>query len=144
MGIEELRDFVGKWELEVGLPGADDVRVLSVFEAIGEILVQRTSVPVPEAPDSVCVVVAGPDGGYVQHYFDSRGVARLFAMTFDGSTWTLERTKPDFSPLEFHQRYIGSFSEDQATIDGEWQVSDDGREWRRDFRLTHRRVPTGG
>ena len=28
----------------------------------------------------------GPDAGdgYTQHYFDSRGIARLYAMTFDG------------------------------------------------------------
>jgi hypothetical protein len=140
MGIEELSDFVGAWELEVGLPGAEDLRTLVVFEAIGDILVQRTSVPVPEAPDSVCVVVAAPDGNYVQHYFDSRGVARLYAMTFDGSTWILERTEADFSPLEFYQRYVGTFHDDRDTIDGEWQTSDDGREWRRDFQLTYRRV----
>jgi len=30
--------------------------------------------------------VIGPDAGdgYTQHYFDSRGIARLYAMTFDG------------------------------------------------------------
>ena len=144
MGIEELRDFVGEWELQVGLPGADNVRGHVVFEAVGAILVERTSIPVPEAPDSVCVIVARADAGFVQHYFDSRGVARLYAMTFDGSTWTLERTTADFSPLEFLQRYVGSFSDDRATIDGEWQTSEDGREWRRDFRLTYRRVQTRG
>lgn len=144
MGIEELRDFVGEWELEVGLPGAEDVRGHVVFEAVGDILVERTSIPVPEAPDSVCVIVARTDAGFVQHYFDSRGVARLYDMTFDGSTWTLERTKVDFSPLDFHQRYVGSFSDDRATIDGEWQTSDDGREWRRDFQLTYLRVQSRG
>ena len=139
MGIEALRDFVGEWELEVGLPGAEGLRGRVVFEFLGEVLVQRTYVPVPEAPDSVSVIVAGPEG-YVQHYFDSRGVARLYAMTFDGTAWTLERTKADFSPLNFCQRYVGSFSDDRRMLDGEWQTSDDGREWRRDFRLTYRRA----
>jgi hypothetical protein len=55
--------------------------------------------------------------------FDSRGTARLYAMTFDGRTWTLERTKPDFSPLDFHQRFVGSISDDGATIDGEARSS---------------------
>jgi hypothetical protein len=41
-------------------------------------------------------------------------------MTFDGRTRTLKRTKPDFSPLEFHQRFVASISADSATIDGEW------------------------
>ena len=140
MGIGPLRDLAGEWELAVDLPGAEGVRGHVLFETMGEVLIQRTTVPVAEAPDSCCVVVTGDDGRYIQNYFDSRGVARLYAMTFDGRTWTLERTKPDFSPLDFHQRFVGSISDDGATIDGEWQSSDDGQQWARDFRLTYTRV----
>jgi hypothetical protein len=100
------------------------------------------NVPVPEAPDSCCLVVTGDDGEYVQHYFDSRGTARLYAMTFDGRTWTLERTKADFSPLDFCQRFAGIISDDGATIVGEWQTSEDGRQWTRDFGLTYTRTRT--
>jgi hypothetical protein len=137
---ETLRGFVGRWELTVDLAGAEGVRGDVVFELMGDILVQRTTVPVVEAPDSCCVVVAGPDGAFVQHYFDSRGVARLYAMTFDGSTWTLERTTPDFTPLEFCQRFVGSFDADGLRIAGEWSSSGDGHTWRRDFGLTYQRV----
>jgi hypothetical protein len=136
-----VRDLVGEWELAVDLPGAEDVRGHVLFEMLGEILVQRTTVPVPEAPDSCClVVVTGQDGSYLQHYFDSRGTARLYAMTFDGRTWTLERTKPDFSPLDICQRFVGTISDDGATIDAEWLNSDDGQQWSRDFGLTYTRV----
>jgi hypothetical protein len=114
MGMGALRDLAGEWELAVDLPGAGDVRGQVVFELLGEILVQRTTVPVPQAPDSCCVIVTTADGGYVQHYVDSRGAARLYAMTFDGRTWTLERTK--------------------------WQSSPDARQWTRDFGLTYTRV----
>ena len=137
-----LTDFVGTWELQVDLPGADDVRGHVVFELLGELLVQRTTIPVPEAPDSVCVVVTGDDGSFVQHYFDSRGVARLYEMTYDGDKWTLERTKPDFTSLEFCQRFVGRFADDRASIAGEWQSSTDGSEWTKDFGLTYRRLPT--
>ena len=122
MGLGPLEELIGQWELAVDLPGAEDVRGHVLFETLGELLVQRTTVPVPHAPDSCSVVVTGADGGYTQHYFDARSVARLYAMTFDGRTWTLERTKPDFSPLEFCQRFIGSVSDDPAIIDGEWQA----------------------
>jgi hypothetical protein len=64
MGIEQLRDFVGEWELEVGLPGAGGLRGRVVFEALGDVLVRRTYMPVPEAPDSVCAVVA-TEAGFV-------------------------------------------------------------------------------
>ena len=141
MSLDGLASLVGHWELSVDLPGADGVHGDVIFEVMGEVLVQRTTVPVPEAPDSCCIVVSR-DGKFTQHYFDARGVARLYDMTFDGHTWTLERTKPDFSPLDFYQRYVGTVSDDTTTITGEWQSSADGREWTRDFGLTYRRVRT--
>lgn len=95
-----------------------------------------------KAPDSCCLVVVGDNGGYIQHYFDSRGTARLYAMTFDGRTWTLEGTAPDFSPLDFHQRFVANISDDGVTIGGEWQSSGDGQNWTRDFGLTYSRIGT--
>ena len=57
-------------------------------------------------------------GECVRSEIDARGVARLYEMSFDGTTWILERTKPDFSVLKFHQRFVGTFADDVATIDG--------------------------
>lgn len=142
MGLGPLRDLAGEWELTVDLPGAQDVRGQVWFEVMGEVLVQRTTVPVAQAPDSCCIVVPGDNGNYTQHYFDSRGVVRIYDMTFDGRRWTLERSKPDFSPLDFHQRFAGSVSADGATIDGEWYSSHDGRQWTRDFGLAYNRMGT--
>jgi hypothetical protein len=130
---------VGHWELRVDLAGAEDVCGKVVFEVMGAVLLQRTSLPVPDAPASCCIVVAGK-GRFKQHYFDSRGVARLYPMTFDGHTWTLERTAPDFTPLDIYQRSHGAFSDDLSTIAAEWQSSMDGREWSLDFGLTYRRA----
>jgi hypothetical protein len=105
----------------------------------GAFLLQRSSVPVPEAPDGLSVI--GPDAGdgYTQHYFDSRGIARLYAMTFDGAAWTLERQTPDFSPLTFHQRRLGTVSPDGDTIRGRWGTSPDGGDRELDLELTYRR-----
>ena len=139
MAIDELDPLIGEWELAVDLPGAEDVRGLGTFERFGGLLLGRSTAPDP-VPDSICLIAAEPDGGYVQHYFDTRGVVRLYVMTFDGHTWTLERTKPDFSPLDFHQRYVGTLTDNGSVIEGEWQASDDGSTWKRDFGLTHRRV----
>jgi hypothetical protein len=60
-------------------------------------------------------------------------------MTFDGRDWTLERHKPDFTPLSFHQRWVGAFT-DADTIEGRWETSPDGTEWELDFELVYRRV----
>jgi hypothetical protein len=136
---------VGEWRIEDPTrpfppDAADAARGTFEWTLGGAFLLQRSSVPVPEAPDGLSVI--GPDAGegYTQHYFDSRGIARLYTMTFDGREWTLERHAPDFSPLPFHQRWLGTFSPDGATIRGRWETSPDGRDWELDFELAYERV----
>jgi hypothetical protein len=144
--LERLEPLIGAWRIEApGLPFppelADAARTSFEWTLGGAFVLERSSVPVPEAPDGLTVI--GPDaagGGYVQHYFDSRGVARLYEMTFGGGRWTLERHTADFTPLSFHQRWLGTFSDDGDTIHGRWETSPDGRAWELDFELTYRRV----
>lgn len=79
----------------------------------------------------MAVIAPDPEtGGYTQHYYDSRGVVRLYAMTFTDGVWQLLRDKPDFSPLAFRQRFVGRVDEDGDTISGAWE---------RDFGLVYRR-----
>ncbi len=75
--------------------------------------------------------------GYLQHYFDSRGVARVYEMTFADNVWTLERhaAAPDFS-----QRFTGTFDDDRNTIVGRWESSSDSSNWKPDFDLTYART----
>jgi hypothetical protein len=70
----------------------------------------------------------------VQHYYDSRGEARDYALSIDGRSMRLERIVPGFS-----QRYDAEVSADGRTIAGAWQLSDDGTDWRHDFNLTYYR-----
>jgi hypothetical protein len=77
-----------------------------------------------------------------QHYFDSRGVTRTYRMTFTGYEWTLLRTEPDFSPLSFAQRFVGTLSDDGRSADGRWEQSHDGgTTWEHDFGLRLERQP---
>jgi hypothetical protein len=94
---------------------------------------------VPEVPDSLTIVSVGTDGAYTQHYYDSRGVARLYAMHLVDRTWTLTRESPDFSPLEFRQRFAGTMSDDRNVIDGAWETGLGDAGWVHDFALTYRR-----
>jgi hypothetical protein len=143
--LEALGALVGEWTLEASLPGAGPSGVggRCTFEWMpgGQFLVQRWQVDDPNAPDGVAII--GPDaerGGYVQHYFDSRGVARVYAMRLGDGVWSLERHTGDFTPLTFHQRFAGRISADGATIEGPWETSQDGAAWEHDFVLTYRRV----
>lgn len=59
-----------------------------------------------------------------------KGVVRLYAMTLDAVNWTFTREAPDFSPLDFTQRFAATVDGDE--IRGEWQTGE-GDGWSRDF-----------
>ena len=143
--LERLEPFLGEWRIEapafpLAAELADATRSTFAWTLGGAFMLQRSSVPVPEAPDGLSVIGPDADEDYIQHYFDSRGIARVYAMTFDGRDWTLERHTPDFSPLPFHQRWLGALSADGERIEGRWETSPDGRDWELDFELAYRRV----
>jgi hypothetical protein len=145
MTMEALDPLVGEWSIEArfqNMPaGGEPGRVTFEWMAGKKFLVQRWEVPHPEAPDGMAIIGPDPDGaGYLQHYFDSRGVARVYRMSFADQTWTLERSTADWSPLDFAQRYRGRFSEDGATIEGAWETNDDGSTWHHDFDLIYTRL----
>jgi hypothetical protein len=144
----DLDRFIGEWEVAFELPGTPAQPGWTTFEWLlgGKFLVQRSGADHPDAPTTHAVIAADHrrDEGYLQHYFDSRGVVRLYEMDVDGDEWTLTRLAPDFMPLDFAQRWIGRFTDDGDTIRGRWEISPDGREWDLDFRLTYRRTNTGG
>jgi hypothetical protein len=147
MATGPLEAFLGEWTMR---PEADwvpddapDARITWEWMAGERFLVQRWEIPdVPVAPDGLAVL--GWDEGrdtYLQHYFDSRGVARVYEMGLSDGVWTLERTRPDFSALDFWQRFRGEFSDDGSTISGAWEMStDEGRTWELDFHLKYERV----
>lgn len=142
--LERLAPFVGEWNVEASLPGPPDTNARAVFEWVlgGSFLMQRTEISLPEAPDGIALIGLDPGGGaFTQHYFDSRGVIRIYAMTFEDGVWTLSRDRPDFSDLSFWQRYAGTFSADGDRIDGRWEIShDEGATWEKDFDLDYTRV----
>jgi hypothetical protein len=114
-----------------------------VFEWLdgGPLLVQRLQIPIPEAPDLIAVIASDPaSGGFLQHYFDSRGVVRLYLMTLEDGVWTLSRTEPDFSPLDFSQRFTGVFGHDGDSIAGRWEIAHEPDDWQLDFELNYTRL----
>jgi hypothetical protein len=144
--LRRLEPLVGAWGVTVGFDRS--LRARSDFEWAlgGQFLLQRTEVPHPDAPDSLTLVSVDDDDPecYTQHYFDSRGIPRLYAMTLRDGLWTLRREKPDFTPLEFSQRFEGRFEDDGRTIRGAWETSHDGgATWEHDFDLTYTRIAGG-
>lgn len=137
---ERLEALVGEWTVEAGPPGGPPwpgpARV--TFEWLDGIplLIERSHVDVPGAPDAVAVI--GCDGmsdTYYQLYTDDRDVQRLYAMSFADGVWKLWRDGEPFS-----QRFTGTFSEDGKTITGRWEMAEDGETWKTDFDLTYTKV----
>jgi hypothetical protein len=92
-----------------------------------------------EAQSLIAIIGADPEseGTYLQDYFDLRGVVRLYKMSFEDGVWKLRRDEPDFSPLDFSQRFTGIFSDDGKSIAGRWEISHGGKSWEHDFDLTY-------
>ena len=141
--LAALEPFVGEWGIVASFkdtPPADaGARVSFAWLPGKRFLIQRWEVPVPEAPDGIAIIGADPEseGNYLQHYFDSRGVARIYKMRFEDGVWKLWRDEPDFSPLDFSQRFTGTFGDDGKTIAGAWEIRHDGQTWEHDFGLTY-------
>jgi hypothetical protein len=143
--LEPLDVFVGEWSMTTSLAPnpADAPRARTTFEWLPgrRFLIQRWKVEHPDAPDGIAIIGFDADKAtYLQHYFDSRGVARVYEMTFADKIWTLQRFAP--AP-DFSQRFTGTFSDDGDTIVGRWETSSDGSNWNHDFDLTYTRVRQG-
>ena len=140
--LDDLDVLVGEWSMATSFTPnpADAPRARTTFEWLPgrRFLVQRWEVEHPDAPDGIAIIGFDPDTGtLLQHYFDSRGVARVYKMTFVDNVWTLERaaSAPDFS-----QRFTGTLDDGHNTIVARWEHSSDGSNWNDDFELTYTRL----
>jgi hypothetical protein len=138
--LKRLDPLVGEWVLEAkppdGEPWPGGARSTIEWHDSGAHLVQRMTVEMPEAPNSVSIMgCGGADGTYFQLYSDDRGVSRVYEMTIDDGEWRLWRDGEPFS-----QRFTATISEDHKTIAGRWELAEDGTNFETDFDLTYRRV----
>ncbi len=141
--MDRLDSFIGTWAIEVFHPELQPTSITgeTSFEWLDErYVIQRIKINKPEFPSSM-IIYDWDDakGQYVQHYFDSRGVTRLYEMSFEKGIWKLWRTTPDFSPLDFHQRFSGTVNRAGNLIESSWEQSADGSQWEHDFRLVYKR-----
>jgi hypothetical protein len=139
--LDALDALVGRWTLEARPPGGEpwpgEAHVRFEWLEGRTWLIQRWTIEMPEAPDGIAIIGAGDEpGAFRQHYFDSRGVHRVYEMTLDDRVWTLSRDDPD----PFPQRYNGEFSDDGRTIAGRWEKREAGSDWDTDFDLTYRKA----
>jgi len=145
--MDSLDALVGKWRIEAAVFPGPPGHVTFEWMPGERFLVERWeagTIPVgDEMIDFTGIAIIGFDSerkNYLQHYFDSRGVARVYQMTLVDGVWMLWRDSEDFSPLDFSQRFTGTFSADGSTIEGRWEINHDGKSWEKDFDLVYTRV----
>ena len=142
-GFEPL---IGEWHGEGAIPIEPPmpVTVEATVERLGEFIVFRTKGEPREMPDTVSIIGGAPDGEpQPMHYFDSRGVKRMFMTALDGAAWRIWRAPgEDWNGPDgpgFNQRFIGEISADGRTINGRWErgVGDRGDDWELDFPIDY-------
>ena len=139
---EALDVLTGEWTVQSSDPQVPPGRVVFEWALDRAFLVQRSEIPKSAFPSSISMIAHdATTGAFTQHYFDSRGVVRVYRMSLHDGVWTLLRTEPDFTPLDFAQRFVGTFVADGSAIDGRWETSPDGGvTWELDFALTYTRI----
>jgi hypothetical protein len=137
---EEWQTLVGRWAIDAShqmLPG-EEIRGEMTFEWLDghRLLIQRSHYDHPDIPDAIAVVGV-IDDQLSMHYYDSRGVHRVFMVSFADGTLRCARnaSAPDFS-----QRLTLTVSSDANAITGQAELSNDGADWQDDLAITYRRV----
>jgi hypothetical protein len=132
--LQPLNALAGNWTFEAthpAFPGLVVAGRATIAWLEGErFLLQRTQADHPDFPDALSVL-GETDEGLVSHYFDSRGVHRIYRLGFDDGVWRLARDEPGF-----FQRFTGTFDEGGDRIVGLWEASPNGSQWERDLEIT--------
>jgi hypothetical protein len=150
--LQALDRLVGTWKTEATHPAMPGVVVHGtvVIEWLEgkRFLIHRARSDHPDFPDSISIIgymdQARADSTGVapaasapqmqMHYFDSRGVFRIYDVSIDATAWRIWRDDPGFS-----QRFVGTPSADNATIAGQWQLRREDGHWADDLAITYRR-----
>ena len=147
--MHEYERLIGHWLGRGEVPAEPPMQLSAdmTIERLGEFLVIRSVGEPAEMPDTMSIIGGAPHGQpQPMHYFDSRGVKRMFLTALEGSAWTIWRAPgEDWNGPDgpgFNQRFIGEISADGDTIDGRWErgLGDAGDEWVIDFPITYRRA----
>jgi hypothetical protein len=147
--VKEFERLIGHWHAEGSIPIEPPmhVSVEARVERLGAFVVFRSVGKPAEVPDSLSIIGGAPDGEpQPMHYFDERGVQRLYLTAFAGSTWKIwlapgeDWNGPDGPG--FNQRFIGELADDGNRIDGRWErgLGPAGDAWEIDFPLTYVRT----
>ena len=129
-----LDRLLGTWDVtmnHVALP--EPVRGRQTYERVleGAFVLLHATMDHPQVPDAIALLDTKQ-----YHYFDTRGITRVFDFQVDDEGWSMIRRDADF-----WQRSSVTFSgPDEMTGTGD-NSHDEGATWEHDYTMTYRRVP---
>jgi hypothetical protein len=130
--------LVGEWTFEATHPMFPSTVVhghMTYAWLEGErFLLQRSGNDHPDFPDSISVIGFAEED-LTAHYYDSRGVFRIYRVAMEGDTLRMWRDEPGF-----RQRMEGTLSEDGATLTLMGELSRDDETWEGDLAVAYTRV----
>ena len=136
--VEPLDALAGEWRTRAAHPKLPGVVVegRSRFEWLEgrRFLIGRFSNEHAQFPDGLTVFGAPEDEPLTMHYYDSRGVERVYRTSLRDGVWRCWREAPGFS-----QSFEGRIEDGGAAIAGLWHVCEDGETWNADVEITYRR-----
>lgn len=152
--LEPLHRLVGTWttaSTHPALPGVVMRGTVTVEWLEGQrFLIHHARTDHPDVPDATSITgwmghdrvedatgtapTAADQAGLRMHYFDSRGVFRVFEVAIDETAWRWWRDAPGFS-----QQFTGTFEAGGDVIVGRSQLRQDDLIWKDDLETTYRR-----
>lgn len=131
------RRLIGQWTTEAthpSVPGTAVHGTASVEWLEGErFLIFRARNEHPDFPDSVSII--GETDGLRWHYFDSRGVHRVYEFSVTEDGWEITGDLPEFS-----QRLWVTFADEDNTMIGKSRLAEDRETWKEDLEINYFRV----
>jgi hypothetical protein len=131
--MSALDRLLGTWEFTMQHTAmAEPVTGRQRYERAlgGAFVLQHWTYDHPDFPDAIVLL-----SNDKYHYFDVRGIVRVFDLEINDAGWSIVRLDEDFS-----QRCQAQFRGPDA-MESNGEVSDDrGVTWRRDFTMTCLRV----
>jgi hypothetical protein len=128
-----LDRLLGTWDITMHhVAMTEPVAGRQRFERVldGAFVLQHWTYHHPDFPDAMALWSTD-----ACHYFDVRGVVRVFDLTLGEDGWSMVRLDDEFA-----QRHAARFDGDDR-IETHGELSHDrGKSWQHDFTMTHARV----
>jgi hypothetical protein len=139
--FDELGErLVGRWDSHGAHPllAGDNITGSATFEWLDgrKFLIWRSHYDHPQIPDAIAVI-GSIDDQLLMHYFDYRGVHRVYKVAVEGNAWRYWRDDPGFQ-----QSFVARFSDDFDTMTGQGRMNREDAGWEDDLTLTYRRNPS--